>query len=60
MLKRSYALGLLAAATLMLSHPAAHASQVEINKQNRLAKCPAVGTAIPFTKTLTKAATRTK
>jgi len=40
MLKRTYALGLLAAATLgCFLTPAAHASQVEIIA-NRLAKCP--------------------
>jgi len=58
MLKRTYALGLLAAATLgCFLTPAAQASQVEVNKQTA-EQMPLLVLAIPFTKTLTTA-TRT-
>jgi hypothetical protein len=45
MLKKTYALGLLAAATLgCFLTPAAHASQVEVNKQTAEQNAAAVGT----------------
>jgi len=50
----------LAAATLGCLTPAAHASQVEINKQTGSQMLQLLVQAILFTKTLTKAATRTK
>jgi len=59
MLKRTYALGLLAAATLgCFLTPAAQASQVEVNKQTA-AQNAGCWSAMLFSKTLTKAATRT-
>jgi len=42
----------------MLFTPSAHASQVEVNKQTGAQNAAAVGTGM-FSKTLTKAATRT-
>jgi len=57
MLKRTYALGLLAAATLgCFLTPAAHASQVEVNKQTASQNAAAVGMLYRFK---TKVATRT-
>jgi len=60
MLKRTYALGLLAAATLgCFLTPAAQASQVEVNKQPAAQMPQLLVMVILFSKTLTKAATRT-
>jgi len=59
MLKRTYALGLLAAATLgCFLTPATQASQVEVNKQTG-SQMPQLLVLAPFSKTLTNVATRT-